>query len=100
MDNRNALEIVHPDDYDVVAESFMNTAGTPGTAVPLRFRIVRSDGQTRMVEAVATNLLDDPAVRGVVVNLRDLTEREAVGTALEVSENRFRKMLENISDTV
>lgn len=97
---RNALDLVHPGDLDVVAEAFGNTASTPGTAVPLRFRMVRADGGIRMVEAVATNLLDDPAVRGVVVNVRDLTEREEVTTALEVSENRFRKMLENISDTV
>lgn len=97
---RNALELVHPADFDIVAESFANTAATPGTAVPLRFRLRRSDGRVRFVEAIATNLLDDPAVRGIVVNLRDLTEREEVATALEVSENRFRKMLENISDTV
>ena len=97
---RDALELVHPDDIAIVAESFANTAATPGTAIPLRFRLMRSDGQLRLVEAVATNLIDDPAVRGVVVNLRDLTESHEVASALEVSENRFRKMLENISDTV
>jgi PAS domain S-box-containing protein len=96
----DALELVHPSDHDVVAESFFNTTGVPGTAVPLQFRISRPDGESRMVEAVATNLLDDPAVRGVVINLRDLTEGHDVANALQVSENRFRKMLENISDTV
>jgi PAS domain S-box-containing protein len=96
----DALELVHDNDREIVTESFFNTASVPGTAVPLQFRITRPDGDSRMVEAVATNLLDDPAVRGIVVNLRDLTETEEVANALVVSENRFRKMLENISDTV
>jgi PAS domain S-box-containing protein len=96
----DALALVHPDDHVVVATSLANTAGAEGTAVPLRFRIVRGDGQERYVEAVATNLLDEPAVSGIVVYLRDLTDREEARTALQVQEIRFRRMLENISDTV
>ncbi len=96
----DVLGFVHPDDRDVVALSFQNTAQSPGPQVPLRFRVLRRDGSTRVVEAVATNLLDDPGVRGIVGNLRDLTDVEAVAVALELSEQRFRRMLENISDTV
>jgi len=97
---QSALDLVHQDDFDVVSETFAAIVESPGTTGPLRFRIVRPDGEVRLVEAVATNLLDDPAVGGVVLNVRDLTDREQVATALEVSENRFRKMLENIADTV
>ena len=96
----SVLDLVHPEDYDVVVQSFLNTASAPGPAVPLQFRILRADGTTRVVEAVATNLLDEPAVGGIVLNLRDLTDREEARTALQVRENRFKRMLENISDTV
>lgn len=94
------FDLVHPDDVALVLQSFLETASRPGAAPPLRFRLVRADGSLRLVEAVAVNLLDDPAVAGVVVTLRDRTDHENVETALEVSENRFRRMLENISDTV
>jgi len=96
----SALALVYPDEVEVVTQSFLNTSATPGPAVPLRFRVVGADGLQHPVEAVATNLLDDRSVGGIVVNLRDLTTREEAVTALEVSENRFRRMLENISDTV
>ena len=49
----------------------------PGIASVLEFRLQHQDGSWRIVEALANNLLDDPAVRGVVVNLRDITERQA-----------------------
>jgi PAS domain S-box-containing protein len=94
-----AFEFVHPEDQAVVIRAFMQTAARPGTAAPLRFRVVGAAGE-RVVEAVATNLLDDPAVEGVVVNLRDLTDRAEALSALQVQQRRFQLMLENISDTV
>ncbi len=97
---RSALELIHPADLDAVATSFANTTRTPGEAVPLRFRILRAAGGAAAVEAVATNLLDQPEVGGIVVSLRDLADREEAVTALEAGENRFRRLLENISDTV
>jgi|GEM_PF-1066064 len=97
---RSVLDLVHPGDVEVATEALANTVLRPGVAVPLRMRLRRSDGAERFVEAVASNLLHDEAVGGIVINLRDLTDRERVETALEVSESRFRRMLENISDTV
>ncbi len=95
-----ALDLVHPEDHDAVALLLTNTVITGGERRPVRFRLIARDGGVRFVEAVGTNLLDDPAVRGIVVNVRDLTDDAETRTALEVSENRFRRMLENISDTV
>ncbi len=97
---RSALELIDERDVAAVATSFANTSRTPGDALPLRFRIRRTDGEARAVEAVATNLLEDPSVRGIVVNIHDLTDRQDAVTALQASEHRYRRLLENISDTV
>ncbi|HSL57745.1 MAG TPA: EAL domain-containing protein, partial [Acidimicrobiales bacterium] len=47
----------------------------PGVPHVVRFRISTADRGWRHLEEVATNLLDDPTVGGVVVNTRDITER-------------------------
>jgi diguanylate cyclase (GGDEF)-like protein len=39
------------------------------------FRLARSDGSWRHLEAIGKNLLDDPAVAGIVLTARDRTER-------------------------
>ena len=44
----------------------------------MEFRARHADGSWRTLEAIAKNLLDDPAVGGVVVNYRDITERKAL----------------------
>jgi signal transduction histidine kinase len=37
--------------------------------------IRRPDGSVRVFDAVASNLLEEPAVQGIVVNMRDISER-------------------------
>ena len=39
----------------------------------MSLRIRAEDGTVRFIEVVATNLLDDSSVQGIVLNLRDLT---------------------------
>ncbi len=49
-----------------------------------------TDGGTpRSLEVVATNLLADQAVNGIVLNLRDLTERRAMEEALRQSQEQL-----------
>jgi diguanylate cyclase (GGDEF)-like protein/PAS domain S-box-containing protein len=43
---------------------------------PIEVKMQSTSGQMRDVEAVVTNLLDDPAVEGFVINMRDITDRK------------------------
>jgi PAS domain S-box-containing protein len=97
----DVLQWVHPDDQLVAAQTFLSVLEVPGVAEPpLRMRLRRRAGDVRYVEMISDNLLDEPAVGGIVINIRDLTDAEQVSSALEMTENRHRRMLENISDTV
>jgi diguanylate cyclase (GGDEF)-like protein/PAS domain S-box-containing protein len=68
----------HPDDRPTVERRLADVAATSGSEAALEFRILHADGSWRTLEAIAKNLLDDPAVGGVVVNYRDITERKAL----------------------
>ena len=72
----NAFDFVHPDDRERASGIFAEILKTPGLHPPLEFRVPHKDGPWRDLEHVVTNLLDDPAVGGVVVNSRDVTERK------------------------
>jgi two-component system cell cycle sensor histidine kinase/response regulator CckA len=61
-------------------------------------RVRHRDGSWRWIEATVANLLDDPAVRSIVANYRDVTDRRASETALRESEQRFREMAEHIRE--
>jgi len=49
-------------------------AGEAGVGPALEFRCA-GDGAPRHIEATLVNMLDNPAVEGIVVNMRDVTER-------------------------
>jgi diguanylate cyclase (GGDEF)-like protein/PAS domain S-box-containing protein len=73
---QSLFDLVHPDDAQALRRGFgEHLAGTPQSA-GLEFRCLAADGTWRHLEALASNLLDDPAVAGVVLNTRDLTERK------------------------
>ncbi len=75
----NIFEYIHQDDYErLVAIIFSLTDDEQKEIKPFRFRY--SDGNWRWIESIITNMLKNPAVRGYVVNSRDVTrqiERES-----------------------
>jgi PAS domain S-box-containing protein len=98
---KDVFRWAHPDDRPVGVEIFLATLANPGGVTgPIRIRLRRNDGIVRFVETIATNLIDDPVVGGIVLNVRDISDTGEVPSAPGVTQNRFRRMLENISDTV
>jgi diguanylate cyclase (GGDEF)-like protein/PAS domain S-box-containing protein len=74
---RSFLDLVEPDDQDIAGQLFERSrmrSGVP-TVGEVRMRPL-GDGQApRRFEMTATDLLDDPTVRGLVLNYSDITER-------------------------
>jgi PAS domain S-box-containing protein len=71
----DAFGIVHPDDVASVREVFGQILASPGASFTVTYRALHKDGSVMMLESVATNLLVDPSIRGIVVNTRDISER-------------------------
>ncbi|HEX2778387.1 MAG TPA: ATP-binding protein, partial [Gemmatimonadaceae bacterium] len=49
---------------------------------PVRWRACNQKGEWIQLESIATNLLDDPAIRGTVLTSRDISERLALESQL------------------
>jgi diguanylate cyclase (GGDEF)-like protein/PAS domain S-box-containing protein len=73
---RLGTDFVHPDDRARVEGRLGADFHAPEGGVLLQFRMARSNGTWRDVEAVVTNQLDRPSVAGYVANVRDITERK------------------------
>ncbi|MDP8907527.1 MAG: PAS domain S-box protein, partial [Chloroflexota bacterium] len=72
----NPFALIHPDDLAPVQEAFSGTVRMPGYHHPTEMRLRHADGSWRVLEASANNLLHDRNVRGIVVNLHDITVRK------------------------
>ncbi|HUG11119.1 MAG TPA: PAS domain S-box protein [Opitutaceae bacterium] len=73
----NVFEIVHPDDAKSIrwALSFI-TKGRDISGRRWRVRFRHKSGTWVLLESIGSNRLDHPAFRAIVVNSRDVTERE------------------------
>jgi PAS domain S-box-containing protein len=70
------FERVHPDDLPHVQESLARVLEQPEESVLAEVRVCHKDGSWRVFEAAASNRLDNPAIRGIVVTTRDITEQK------------------------
>ncbi len=93
----SAFEFVHPDDLAEMAKSFAHLVQSTGMA-PIQFRFLRKDGTWCPLEAVGTNLLNNPVIGGIVVNCRDDSERRRVEEMLRESEERYSLAMQGTSD--
>jgi diguanylate cyclase (GGDEF)-like protein/PAS domain S-box-containing protein len=112
---RELADLIAPDDQALVRADFAQITGraTGGgrrrPSAPCEWRVVHADGAPRWLEVLCTNLVNDPAVRGVVINGRDVSERKALELELThqayhdaltglVNQARFRKLVEGTLD--
>ena len=85
--DQDAFSLVHPDDLAAAQRAFAEALRAPGQTLhpfPLRFR--HRDHGWRSFDVLLTNLLDDDAVCGVVVNSRDVTEQELLTVQLRQAQ--------------
>ena len=71
----NAMEFVHPDDPTVAGEALAALLIGAPHAGPFEMRLRDGPGNWVPVEVEASNLLENPAVGGIVVGFRDIRER-------------------------
>jgi len=96
----NALGFLHPDDLALTERLCRQLLDQPGTPIRTELRARHKDGSYHLVEAVAVNRLDDPAVGAVVANWRDITERLRAEQALRNSEQSYRSLVDGVRDVI
>lgn len=97
---RDIFARVHPDDAALAQQLFADLLSEPGGARAGDLRIRHADGSWRVLEVRGTNLLADPAIGGIVLNYRDVTERLAALAALERERQFSQATLDALSAQV
>ncbi len=94
---KRGRDFIHPDDLVKLREVFLEVAKEPGKEIDLvEFRVQDGYGKWRNIEAVFVNLLDNPFVKGVVVNGHDITERKIIEQELIAERDFATKVIQTM----
>ena len=83
LTGRRVTAFHHPDDAEPVRAAWVRVLASAGATETVLLRLRHADGTWRECEHVLTNLLHDPDVGGLVVNVRDVTARRAAEGELQ-----------------
>ena len=97
LEGQSGDRFVVPDERDDWRAFVGDLQARPGVSLFTRLHCVHRDGGARWMYVTGQNLLDEPAVRAMVVRLRESTARAsaAEGKPLQADELKFRALVED-----
>lgn len=93
LQGQNDVNNVHPDEREVYQNLFSQLKQRPGEQVSAQFRYVNKAGEYIWIEATGTNFMSNAAIRGYILNSRDITERRRAE-----QEQRMRSKMQALSE--
>lgn len=90
---RSSWDYVHPEDRPLLEEVWQRALTTPGPQPPTEYRIRLADGSWGWAEQVVSNVLHDPAIEALVINIRDITDRRRAEQRQRAIEQSYRRAL-------
>jgi PAS domain S-box-containing protein len=96
----NIFDFIHHQDTPLASMALSEQIKESGSNVEFEVRYQHEDGTWCICQMVAQNLLRDPAVRGIVINARDITPRKVAERARNDLEEMYRTFLMASQDGV
>lgn len=91
----SALRFIHPAERQQARLRHAVLLAYPGNRVSADYRVRDAHGEYRWMECIFNNMINLPQINGILVQLRDISERKKFELQLEESEERFRIFMNN-----
>ena len=89
---KSPFELIHPADLGRVTNDLNEVYLKSNPGIPTEFRCRKVDDTWVYLEAIGQNLLEDPAINGIVITARDISERKQAEEELK----KHRDYLEDV----
>jgi diguanylate cyclase (GGDEF)-like protein/PAS domain S-box-containing protein len=98
--NNHVSEFLHPDDLAAAKHAFETTRDASERPLPIRLRMRDIQGNYRVMDVVANNLLNHSPLNGVLLNAHEVTELVETQGRLRASETRVKDLVENAAELI
>jgi PAS domain S-box-containing protein len=85
----NFLKLIHPGDTGTMQRFLASCTYNMGSTYTTELRVRHNNGQWSTVEIFGDNRIDDDAIGGIVINMRDVSERKQVAQVLDQRQIEF-----------
>lgn len=92
-------DLLTPRGYRTINNLFQYLLQTPGGEQIAQYTYLRKNGEKLFLETQGKNLLHDPAIRGIIFNTQDITERKRAEKE-EQMKSRMQSLSENSPDMI
>jgi two-component system, cell cycle sensor histidine kinase and response regulator CckA len=92
----NIFGFAHPEDLKQVIYIFSDLVQHPGESRKIEFRFRHADGSWILLESICRNLLNDPAINGIIVSSRDITDRKRAEERVKIFEHVVKSANDSI----
>ncbi len=97
---KNIFEFIHPKDQNRTYTQFIKFLKKPGKVDKVNFRFLHKNTSWIDIEGTAKNLLDDPKIKGIVINYRNITNRKKAEKAIVEAKEKIEAVINGIGDAV
>ncbi len=92
-------DLLTPRGYRTINNLFQYLLQTPGGEQMAQYTYLRKNGEKLFLETKGKNLLHDPAIKGIIFNTQDITERKRAEKE-EQMKSRMQSLSENSPDMI
>ncbi|MDD9303096.1 MAG: PAS domain S-box protein [Desulfobacter sp.] len=86
-----AVDYAHPDDRDALPQRYETEGPNQVKGQTIIYRFKHKDGHWCTLESTSKNLMDHPAISGIVINSRNITKRRQAEKALKLSHQELER---------
>ena len=92
---RSGLDLIDPLDAGTAAGALLRTMDSDGVKEPWPLRVVDAAGESRWVEMMPSNLLDEPGIGAVLIAIRPIDGQDAIAQEARAIEELFRRAFDD-----
>ncbi|MEI6750245.1 MAG: PAS domain S-box protein, partial [Bacteroidota bacterium] len=97
---KNGFEFIHPGDKPALKQLLDELLQHPQEVQHITIRYQHANGSWLWLDCTLTNLLEEPAIEGIVVNVHDITRQTAAREAMRMSEVKYKGLFEANKDGI
>ncbi|MBN1545716.1 MAG: PAS domain S-box protein [Syntrophaceae bacterium] len=92
---KSAFNYISKTDLPRAVYDFSKAVLTKSSVIPNSFGVKHKDGSIRILEGVGKSMFDNPAVKGFVMNVRDVTQRKKAEEELTSYHMRLKELVDD-----